>query len=326
MRKYITLALILVILCIPGVSALNVVSTTTVLSDPISYIGGDRVRVIAIADPTICPHMQGEIIPNRIQMDMDFLASADLFVAINGSVDKEYVMPYVNKFMAANHNTNISWKTLEDPSMVWNTPEGAHTLAQESASWLIGADPKNQTYYEERLASYNAQIDATDPSREERSRIAGLDVIVMLWQKEAAEEWLGLNVVSVFAPDFYNNGQSTPRAVINDIFDHPEKYRNVKYVIENMQSGDMAKGITEALHDNGIPAERVIFTNFPGSVAGADTLPGVLRYNKGLVTPSAASTAARGTSALPSPLGVETAMIGMGILFVGLHYRRKEEQ
>jgi zinc/manganese transport system substrate-binding protein len=325
MKKLFILILIIAVLSIQPATAITIVSTTTVLSDPIGYIGGDRVQVIAIADPTICPHMQAEIIPNRIQLDRDFITNADLFVAINGSVDKGYVMPYVEKFMKANNNANISWRTLKDPSMNWNTPGGARALSQESAKWLIDADPQNRTYYEGRLSSYLALIDAADLTTDERSQIAGQDVIVMLWQKEAAEEWLGLNVVSVFAPDFYNNGQSTPRAVINDIFDHPEKYRNVKYVIENMQSGDMAKGITEALHDNGIPAERVIFTNFPGSVAGVDTLPGVLRYNKGLVTPSAASAAARGTSALPSPLGVETALFGMGILFVGLHYRRKEE-
>ena len=314
MKKYLTLFLIFSLICISGAAALDVVSTTTVLSDPLRYIGGDRVEVIAIADPTICPHMQGEIIPNRIQMDMDFLAKADLFVAINGSVDREYVMPYVDKFMATNQHQNISWKSLNNPSMVWNTPAGAHTLAKECAGWLIAADPKNRTYYEGRLVAYDALIDAAEPSHDERSRIAGQDVIVMLWQREAAEKWLGLHVVSVFAPGFYNNGESTPRAVINDIFDHPEKYRNVKYVIENMQSGDMAKGITEALHDNKIPAERVIFTNFPGSIPGVETLPDVLSYNKGLVTPDPAPPSAKPT-AKPGP--VKTALVIAGLCAAG---------
>lgn len=311
MKRFITLFLIMAMLCIPGVLALDVVSTTTVLSDPVRYIGGDNVRVVAIADPTICPHMQGEIVPNRIQMEKDFIGKADLFVAINGSVDKEYVMPYVDKFIGASQNRNVTWKTLKNPSMVWNTPEGAHTLASESAAWLIAADPKNQSYYEERLASYNALINATEPSAAERSLIQGQDVIVMLWQKEAAEQWLGLNVVSVFAPDFYNNGQSTPRAVINDIFDHPEKYRNVKYVIENMQSGDMAKGIEEALHDNGIPARRVIFTNFPGSVTNVTTMPDVLRYNRGLVMPN--QTERAGPVPTKSPVPVTTIVTALAL-------------
>lgn len=324
MKRIFILILIIAALCIPPAPALNIVSTTTVLSDPVGYIGGDRVRAIAIADPTICPHMQAEIIPNRIQMEKDFIADAGLFVAINGSVDKGYVMPFVDKFMAAGHNTNISWKSLKNPSMVWNTPEGARTLSREAAVWLIEADPANRTYYETNLAMYIARIDAADVSAEERAKIAGQDAVVMLWQREAAEQWLGLHVVEIFAPEFYNNGNNMPRAVVSDIYNNPQKYRNVKYVIENMQSGEMAKGVEEALRDNGISARRVIFTNFPGSVPGADTLPDVLEYNKGLVTPSAAAPVSAGTTEAPrSPLGIETALFGTGILLLGIHYRRK---
>lgn len=69
----------------PGAHALSIVSTTTVLWDPAQYIGGEKVEVIYIADPTICPHMQADIIPNRIQMQKEFIRDADLFIAHNGS-------------------------------------------------------------------------------------------------------------------------------------------------------------------------------------------------------------------------------------------------
>jgi zinc/manganese transport system substrate-binding protein len=100
---------------------------------------------------------------------------------------------------------------------------------------------------------------------------------VILWQQVAAGKWLRLTVNFVFASDFYNYGQSTPQAVINDIFDHSEKYRNVKYMIGNMQSRNMAKGIAEVLHDNGIFVQRGIFTNFSGSVHGGETIPDVFQ-------------------------------------------------
>jgi len=270
---------------IPGVSGLQVVSTTAVLWDPIQYIGGEKVEAIYIADPTICPHVQADIVPNRIQMEMYFIRDTDLFVAHNGSVDREFVMPYVTKFMEANNFGTVDWVTLENPSMVWNTPEGARELSREVAGWLISADPENKPYYENRLAAYLDLIDAADLTPEERDRISGQDVVVMIWQEEAAIEWLGLNKVSVFAPEFYERGRYTPRAVVNDVYSNPEKYRNVRYVIENMQSDEMAKGLEEALRDNGINAERVIFTNFPKSLPGVDSLPDVIRYNKGLVTP-----------------------------------------
>jgi hypothetical protein len=108
----------------------------------------------------------------------------------------------------------------------------------------------------------------------------------MVWQEDAAENWLGLNVVSIFGPEGYMGGQYTPAKVVDDINANPEKYQNVKYVIENMQSGEMAKGIEEALHDRGIMADRVIFTNFPESMEGVDSLPDVLTHNKDVVMAS----------------------------------------
>jgi len=271
------------------------------LWDPIQYIGGEKVQAIYVADPTICPHMQSDIIPNRIQMQRDFIKNADMFVAINGSVDKSYVMPYVDDYMVANGYGNVSWITLKNPSMIWNTPDGARNLSREVTGWLVAADPANRTYYETRLGQYIAEINSADITPDERKVISGQDAIVMIWQREAARDWLGLHEVTIFAPDFYEKGQFTPRAVVNDIYNNPEKYRNVDYVIENMQSSEMAKGVEEGLHDKGIPVKRVIFTNFPKSLPGVESLPDVIRYNKNLVKPSASGgPSAQGSSPVPA--------------------------
>ena len=304
----------------PGAHALSIVSTTTVLWDPAQYIGGEKVEVIYIADPTICPHMQADIIPNRIQMQKEFIRDADLFIAHNGSVDQSYVMPYVTDFMAANNYGAVEWVTLENPSMTWNTPSGAKDLAREVAGWLIAVDPANQTYYETRLGEYLAEIDAADLSTEEREVIPGQDAVVMVWQQDAAVGWLGLDMVSLYAPEFYQGGKFTPQAVVSDIYNNPEKYRDVQYVIENMQSGELAKGLEEALHDNGVPVERVIFTNFPKSLPGVDSLPDVIRYNKDLVTPAKAAAAGEtepAATAAPFPALLSVAAIlGGGALLL----------
>lgn len=317
---------LLSILLIQGVNALTVVSTTAVLWDPAQYIGGENVEAIYIADPTICPHMQADIIPNRIQMEQDFIKNADLFIAHNGSVDQSYVMPYVTDFMAANDYGTVNWVTLEDPSMTWNTPSGARKLSTEVAGWLIAADPANQDYYEARLKNYLSQIDAADLTTEERNLVSGQDAVVMIWQEDAAVDWLGLNAVNIYAPEFYERGQYTPRAVVNDIYNNPEKYRNVRYVIENMQSGEMAKGLEEALGDNGISVERVIFTNFPKSLPGVDSLPDVLQHNKALVTPAQAASSQ--TTASPTPtaasISLFPALIGICVaFFLVLHSNRR---
>lgn len=136
------------VLCCPAVCALDVVSTTSVLWDPVTEIGGDRVNAIYVADPAICPHLQGDIINNRIQMNRDFIINADLFVGHNSSVDAQYVIPPLDKFMEANGYGTIDWIFLKDPNMSWNTPEDALLLADEVKGWLIAADPANESYYE----------------------------------------------------------------------------------------------------------------------------------------------------------------------------------
>jgi zinc/manganese transport system substrate-binding protein len=92
-----------------------------------------------------------------------------------------------------------------------------------------------------------------------------------------------MNVVNYFAPEFAMNGTKTAAKVVDDINANPDRYKNVSFVIENMQSGELAKGIEEALKDRGINATRIIFTNFPGSVKGAAGMAEVLEYNKQLV-------------------------------------------
>ena len=264
-------------------ASLRIVCTTSVLMDPATYIGGDRVEAISIADPTLCPHLQADIIPNRIQLNMDFIKNANMFMAYNDSNDQKYNMPAVNDFIKANNYGEVSWNTVSNPSMGWNTPTNAKLLADEVKGWLIEKDPSNQSYYEERFNDYAKSFDAVEPTAEEREKLNETSVIVMLWQREPVEKWLGINVLTIFAPEFAMNGTKTAAKVVDDINANPEKYKNVSYIIENMQSGELAKGIEESLNDKGIKAERVIFTNFPGSVEGADSMADVLRYNKELV-------------------------------------------
>jgi zinc/manganese transport system substrate-binding protein len=267
----------------PAPNTIKIVCTTSVLMDPATYIGGDRVEAITIADPTLCPHLQGDIIPSRIQLNMDFIQDADLFMAYNDSNDQRYNIPAVNDFMEANTYGSVIWKTISDPSRGWNTPAKARLLAGEVKDWLVQFDPTNESYYEERYGEYVTSFDAIEPTDAEKEQLNDTEVIVMLWQMEPVQNWLGMNVVNFFAPEFALNGTRTAARVVDDINANPDKYQNVSLVIENMQSGELAKGIEESLRDKGINATRVIFTNFPGSVEGADTMAEVLNHNKQLV-------------------------------------------
>ncbi|MDD1702814.1 MAG: metal ABC transporter substrate-binding protein [Methanoregula sp.] len=312
MKKFGLLILCVVLLgflVLPVSAELKIVTTTSVLADPLEEIGGANVTVVTVSDPGLCPNMQADVIANIVQMKQDFIKSADMYAAHNGSIDKNDIMPVVNKFMAANNFGNVTWQTPKNPNQDWNTPASALQLVAEEKSWLIKADPANASYYEARYADYIQKIAAQNLTVDEKQKISGQDVVVMVWQQNAARDWLGLNVVSVFAPEFYQGGNYTPAKVVDDINAHPEKYRDVRYVIENMQSGEMAKGIEEALHAQGINATRVVFTNFPKSVSGVDSIPEVLAYNKGLVTPQGSTGAVPATTQSP---------LGSGIIIVGI--------
>ncbi|MBP2134373.1 zinc/manganese transport system substrate-binding protein [Methanomicrobium sp. W14] len=309
--------LVVLLVFAPSCSALNIVSTTSVLWDPLQSIGGEYVNVTYIADPAICPHMQGDIIPNRIQMQMDFIESADMFVAHNSSVDKEYVMPYLDKFMEANGFGKIKWTTLKDPDMSWNTPDKAKALAEETESWLVEADPEHKDYYDANLEDYIKEIyEKGNLTQEEKNTIPGQKAVVMIWQKDAAQNWLGLDIVDIFAPDFYMGGNYTAAKLVDSINENPNDYRDVSYVVENMQSGEIAKGVEEALTDLGYNSKRVVFTNFPRSIDGVDSIPDVLAYNKNLVNPGSVP-AGNGsvTSAQTRPVSTATKSPGFsGIL------------
>lgn len=261
-------------------AAVNIVCTTSVLTDMAESIGGDRVQAISIADPALCPHMQSDIIPSRIQLNMDFIRDADLFFAYNDSNDVKYNMPAVSDFMQANGFGAVAWKTVSNPSRGWNTPDNARQVAEEVKEWLTDKDPANSSFYQQGYDEYSRSFDSIQPTEEEKGKLNRTSVIVMLWQREPVQKWLGMNVVNYFAPEFALNGTKTAAKMVDDINANPDKYENVSFIIENMQSGELAKGIEEALKDRGINATRVVFTNFPGSVEGADSMAEVLEHNK----------------------------------------------
>ncbi len=278
------------IMGIPAVSALDVVTTTSVLWDPVSQIGGDAVHVVNIADPTVCPHLQGDILPGLLQKNAEDLKSPDLFLAHNSTMDLA-AMGAIEKFRDSNGYGKTTWKILK-PDTAWNTPESAQALADTVLGWLKAADPKNADTYTANAAKYKTAIqEAGNLSDAEKGLLSSKHAIVMAWQKDPVQNWLGVQVYDIFAPEFAYGGNKTPAKVVDAIQANKDKIYGLNlvagggkmYVIENMQSGEMAKGIEEALTDIAVKADRVTFTNFPKSVEGVNSIPDVLTYNKNLL-------------------------------------------
>jgi zinc/manganese transport system substrate-binding protein len=327
------IALFVLAIAIPACHAqaagkIKVVCTTSVLMDPVTFIGGDKVEAISIADPTMCPHLQADIIPNRIQLNSNFIKGADMFVAYGDNNDNQYNIPAVNDFMKANSYGDVAWLKVSNPGRGWNTPANSKLLAAEVKGWLVNKTPANKEYYEQRYQEYCTLLDGANPTPAELALLNQTEVIVMMWQQEPVQKWMTMKVVNFFAPDFVMNGTKTAAKLVDDINANPDKYRNVKYVIENMQSTELAKGVEEALKDKGINVKRVIFTNFPGSVPNSATMADVLKYNKNLVLQAQATPTAVPTQAAtptPAPVGMITVTAGILIGAAFVLYRSRDD-
>jgi zinc/manganese transport system substrate-binding protein len=164
----------LILALIPGVMGLNVVTTTSVLWDPVQQIGGDAVSAVYIADPTVCPHLQGDILPGLIQKNADKLQNADLFLAHNSSMDLA-TMQAIEKFRDSNGYGKTNWKMLK-PDASWNTPETASELADTVLGWLKAADSKNATAFDERARAYKEKIQAAGNLTDEEKKFAWKEV------------------------------------------------------------------------------------------------------------------------------------------------------
>jgi len=291
MKSYLPILVLLIIalFCFPAMGELQVVTTTTVLSDPVQAIGGDDVSVIYVAEPSMM-HLETEKIPARIQQYADQIGKATLFLAHNSTMDKG-AMAEVEKFRDANGYGKTSWKLLK-PDFEWNTPASATELANTVKDWLIAADPEHKTQYQERATEYiNTITDAGNLSDSEKSLLSKKYAIPIAWQQDPVKDWLGMNVLYFYAPEFAYGGNKTPAKVVDQIKAEQDKLHSLDlvsgggevYVVENMQSGEMGQGIEEALTDIGIQTKRVVFTNFPKSVEGVNTIPDVLAYNKNLI-------------------------------------------
>ena len=200
-------------------------------------------------------------------------------------------MAAIEKFRDSNGYGKTNWTILK-PDAAWNTPETAEALADTVLGWLKAADPKDADTFTANAEKYKAEIaKAGSLTADEKALLSSKHAIVMAWQKDPVEKWLGVQVYDIFAPEFAYGGNKTPAKIVDALQKNKDKLYALDlvsgggnmYVIENMQSGEMAKGIEEALTDLAVKADRVTFTNFPKSVDGVNSIADVLSYNKNLL-------------------------------------------
>jgi len=243
---------------------LNVVASTSLITQIVERIGGDNVSVVNIIPPGQCPgHF--DVKPGDIQQ----LADADLFL-LHGWQGEQFS----EELIATADNdelTVIRVNAMVGENDNWMTPAVQAAAVDKIAEALSQVDAANAGEYESAAASYKAIITAKETEVKNKLAVINPASINVLCadQQVGFIGWAGFNIVGIFGrPDTL-----TPQ-VVQDLVDLGRS-ENVTLVIDNMQSGaDAGVAVAEDLG-----CARVILSNFPGGYDNTDTWEDTIDYN-----------------------------------------------
>jgi zinc/manganese transport system substrate-binding protein len=299
MKKAFGIILILFLISsmlISGASALNVVTTMPNIWDVTQEIGGDKVTAIYVAPPTAV-HISSDTIDAILQKNSDFINTADLFIGQGGGMDGTPITK-VTEFRLTNFGKETDWHLMNEVSTsvvpnatnVYDNPTSLIGYAQTIAYILKTADPANADTYDANLAAYLKKVSAvTTLTTADKKLLSDVPIICQFRIKNQAETWLGMHVITSYP------SPETVQAIVDDIHADPAKYLKIAedancgkiFVIDNIVAGqDIGKPIHEALTDENIPCERVVFLNLPKSADGIDSILDYYTYNKALIVDS----------------------------------------
>ena len=255
--------------CAPAKTAnLNVVSSTSLIAQIVTRVGGDKVSVINIIPPAQCPgHF--DVKPGDIQR----LADANLFL-LHGWQGEKFSQELIDS--ADNPDlTVVSLDIQTTESDNWMVPSVQIEATDKITAALCQVDSENSTAYQQRAADYSNVISAKEAElRGELDQVDFSTINVMCAEMQAGfVGWLGFNIVTSYGrPDFF-----TPQ-VVRELVDTGRE-AGVSLIIDNLQSGqDAAKAVAEELG-----CTRIILSNFPGGFTDTETWEKAIDKNVALV-------------------------------------------
>lgn len=231
-----------------------VVATTTVLGSVIEDLAGDRVQLIVLIDPTICP-AHYDVKPSDVNAIAD--AKLILYHGMEGWLSQLY-------------EASGSRASLVQVSGDWGTPEGIAAYYRRVAEALeeeLGINVSDRL--EERLGELE-RVSETILEEAEAEGVSGVRVITMSWQKSFVE-WMGFDVVGEYGPP-----EKLSSADIEELI-AAGKEHGVEIVVSNLQSG-LQVGERLARELGGV---HVVLSNFPGTDPETKTLIDLLKRRAG---------------------------------------------
>jgi len=233
-----------------------IVTTTTVLESIVRDLARDKVSVVVIASPTICP-AHYDVSPS----DVEAFKIADLILAHG-------IEPWVEDLKKAS-GSEAPIVYIRGP---WNVPDALKQKYMEVANAIkecLGIDVSD------KLSKSLEEIDKTKQwllSFAEEHGFKGAPVVSMLWQKSFIS-FLGFRIVAV-----YRSPEMVSAKEYSEVVENATKYGAV-LVIDNLQSGvELGEKIASE-----VGAVEVALTNFPGTAPGLNNVTEVMKYNAKLL-------------------------------------------
>jgi len=239
-------------------SKISIICTNSILADFTKNLLKDYAEIDYIMPAGVCPS-HFDTSPSDISM----ITTADIIISLGWE-------PWLASLLESSGNDKydiIKCSNLGE----WNIPSGAikylQKLKNELSELIPSINVTIKTNFDEYILLLNENIKQLQ-LKIANENFQNKKVICMEWQSDFLK-WLGLNVVSYYAP---------PESLsIQDMLNisNSAKTNEICAIVDNLQSGtDFGARIAS---ESG--SSHVIFTNFPGAIPGTDTYLDMINYN-----------------------------------------------
>jgi ABC-type Zn uptake system ZnuABC Zn-binding protein ZnuA len=295
MRRFCTtflaVSLLLVVACgdssgsDAGAAPLQVVATTTVLTDFAQVIGGDRARIYEVLKPNVDPH-DYEPSPK----DLDSLRSAKVVVKNGVHLEAWFddaARASGTKATIVDASAGVAIRAADDEREspegdphIWHDPRNAKQMIATMLAAFIAADPAGAATYEANAARYTADLDALDI--EIAAQIATLTNKKLVTNHDAFGYYVdryGLEFVGSIIPSFETSAEVSA-AELDDLVDEI-KAQGVKAIFaESTLPSKIAKTIANEAGVKVVDGDDALYGDGLGTAkSSGGTYLSMMRHN-----------------------------------------------
>ena len=262
----VVVALVFLVRAQQGRSSVDIVAGSSLISNIIHDVAGDKVETRTLIPPGVCPGHY-DIKPS----DIEALANCKaLFIH-----DYQQNFQNIKGAIEAAHNPDLIITVL-NVSGNWMVPSIQAEAVSKIVQALSEIDPENAAYYQERATERTEAILAKGEEVKQRLAEAGVEGTKVLCaeMQQGFVSWAGFNITATFG-----RPEDLTPAQVQELIDKARE-AGVALVIDNLQSGSTTLGPAICEDIDAIP---VTISNFPGGFEDTEIWEKAIDKNVGLL-------------------------------------------